>query len=257
MNTKRLFIILGIVALLVAAFYALNGYIYTEKQADFVVGQTVEAKGTVLAVDLEKATFDGPVVITLQPEQGQTVTISVPSMGLPLCAAYKAKNIGDVFLIKAGQQFEVRGTVGEDGSIVPCDSADHYLRPTPLVVSDFEGEADPSRMTLTMKPWNWVSASYNDGRQIKPLKADKFAITFGADGAFTAKTDCNSAGGKYAVGANKTITFSQIFSTKMFCEGSQENVFIGLLENTQSYHFTSKGELILDLKFDSGTVTFK
>ena len=80
-----------------------------------------------------------------------------------LCAAYKALNIGDVYLIKPGQEFEVRGKLDEDGSIVPCESADHYLRPTPLVVTDFEGEADPMYMKLPMKTWNWVSAQYNDG----------------------------------------------------------------------------------------------
>jgi hypothetical protein len=45
--------------------------------------------------------------------------------------------------------------------------------------------------------------------------------------------------------------------TKMYCEGSQESVFTGLLENTHSYHFTSKGELIFNLKFDSGSVIFR
>ena len=43
----------------------------------------------------------------------------------------------------------------------------------------------------------------------------------------------------------------------MYCEGSQESDFQKLLQNTGSYHFTSKGELIFDLKFDSGTVTFR
>lgn len=63
-------------------------------------------------------------------------------------------------------------------------------------------------------------------------------------------------GGSYVAGAD-TIMFSQIFSTKMYCEGSQETEFASLLENTQGYHFTSRGQLILDLKFDSGSAIFR
>ena len=45
--------------------------------------------------------------------------------------------------------------------------------------------------------------------------------------------------------------------TKMYCEGSQESDFASLLESAQGYHFTSQGELILDLKFGSGSATFR
>ena len=124
------------------------------------------------------------------------------------------------------------------------------------VEQNFEGEADPSRMTLDMKTWTWVSALYNDGRKITPNKAGAFTLTFGADGRFSAKTDCNSVGGSYTAAENK-ITFGQMISTKMYCEGSQENEFTTLLSNTTSYQFTSRGELILGLKFDSGSVVLK
>ena len=48
-----------------------------------------------------------------------------------------------------------------------------------------------------------------------------------------------------------------MMSTLMFCEGSQEEEFTHILTNTSGYLFTSRGELILELKFDSGTVTFR
>ena len=34
------------------------------------------------------------------------------------------------------------------------------------VAQDFEGEADPARMTLDMKTWTWIRAVHNDGREI-------------------------------------------------------------------------------------------
>ena len=124
------------------------------------------------------------------------------------------------------------------------------------VEQNFEGEADPSRMTLGMKTWVWISAIYNDGRTITPKKTGVFTLTFSPDGRFSAKTDCNSVAGKYTVNENN-ISFSEMMSTKMYCEGSDENVFTKLLSDTQSFHFTSWGELIFDLKFDSGSVVFR
>jgi heat shock protein HslJ len=117
------------------------------------------------------------------------------------------------------------------------------------------GEADPSRMTLGMTTWTWISARYNDGREIKPNQTGKFTLTF-KDGKFSGTTDCNSLSGAYTTEANKII-FSQIASTKMYCAGSEESEFLSFLSNAAGYHFTTRGELILDLKFDSGSVIFR
>ncbi len=119
----------------------------------------------------------------------------------------------------------------------------------------FEGEANPAVMKLNMKTWNWIRALYNDGKEIRPL-AKPFGLTFKDDGTFSATTDCNSVGGKYSAKGGH-ITFSDVMMTEMYCAGSQDAEFAKLLQNTTGYHFTSKGELILDLKFDSGTVIFR
>ena len=123
------------------------------------------------------------------------------------------------------------------------------------VAQNFEGEADPSRMTLGMKKWEWISVLYNDGKIVKPARP-VFTMTFASDGTFSATTDCNSMSGRYKT-ENDKITFSDVASTMMYCEGSEEAVFAKLLGESQGYHFTSKGELILDLKFDSGSAVFR
>ncbi len=253
---KKILTILAVLVLVVLGFYALNTYIYNEKQADFVVGETVSKSGKVLSVDTTQIAFDGPYLLTLESEGGELSTIALPSMRLPMCEAYKAKKIGDINLIKVGEMIDVRGEVSEDGSIVPCSSSEHYLTTTPIVVDDFEGEADPSRMTLGMKKWSWVRSEYNDGRVVTPKTADKFTLTFNTDGTFGASTDCNGVGGNYTA-KDGTISFSQMISTLMYCEGSQESEFRDSLSNSTSYHFTSKGELVLGLKFDSGSVIFR
>ena len=116
-------------------------------------------------------------------------------------------------------------------------------------------QADGADASLTSKTWVWVAALYNDGREILPQEPQAFTLLFGTDGAFSATTDCNQMGGTYRLQGDQ-ITFSDMFATKMFCEGSQEQAFTQLLADTQSYHITSS-ELVFDLKFDSGSVIFR
>lgn len=123
------------------------------------------------------------------------------------------------------------------------------------VANDFEGEADSSKMELSMKTWNWVRAEYKDGKTIVP-KSDSFGITFKEDGTFSATTDCNGVAGKYLT-KDSSLMFSDSLSTLMYCEGSQESDFLKIIENTDGYKFTSKGELILNMKSNEGSVYFK
>lgn len=123
-------------------------------------------------------------------------------------------------------------------------------------VKDFEGEADANKMSLGMKKWLWVKTQMNDGKVITPIKADAFTITFNKDGNATITTDCNSMGGTYTSKGNKLV-FGPLMSTQMYCEGSQEGEFSQSLGEVVSYIFTGKGELVLEIKNDSGTMIFR
>jgi heat shock protein HslJ len=151
---------------------------------------------------------------------------------------------------------------GEPMTTPPSVDKSLYLKLDPQtlqfgeVVQNFEGEADPARMTLTMKPWNWVRTAYSDGTVATPATPGVFTLTFSDDSTFSAATDCNSMSGGYTA-ADGAISFGPIAATKKYCEGSQEAEFAKILSDTATYHFTSKGELILDLKFDNGSVIFR
>ena len=123
-------------------------------------------------------------------------------------------------------------------------------------VKDFEGEADTTKMNLGMKTWVWSKTQMNDGTITTPTKPGAFTLTFDSKGNVAIGTDCNRMGGAYTT-KGKTLTFGPLMSTKMYCEGSQEQVFAQALGNVASYFFTSKGELILEIKMDSGTMTFR
>jgi len=124
------------------------------------------------------------------------------------------------------------------------------------VAQDFAGAADPDTMTLGMKPWTWVRTTYNDGAQLVPNQAGDFAITFASDNTVSIATDCNVMNGNYEVDADQ-ITFGPLLATEMFCEDSAEQDFANMLGQVQSYFFTIKGELVFELKFDSGSSVFR
>ena len=124
------------------------------------------------------------------------------------------------------------------------------------VARDFEGEADPARMTLQMKTWYWVKTVYNDGTVHTPVKPDVFSLTFGDDGNVNVTTDCNNLRGNVVVDENR-IQFGQMMSTRMYCEDSQEQLFSKMLDNISSYFFTDRGQLVLEIKFDSGSMIFR
>ncbi len=151
---------------------------------------------------------------------------------------------------------------GESFAEVPSVGKSIWLKLDPLtmqfgeVVQDFEGEVDVSKMNLTMKTWNWIGTSYNDESKVVPKKAGKFTLTFKSDGNFSMTTDCNSMSGKYSVKKN-SIVFTQMISTLMACEDSQEQEFSKMVQDSDSFLFTNKGELVLNIKYDSGSVIFK
>lgn len=153
--------------------------------------------------------------------------------------------------------------LGEDFTVTPSVVKSIWIKLDPVtlqfgtVEQNFEGEADTSKMTLGMKSWEWIETIYNNSdAEVKPSMTGVFSITFGNEGRFTLKTDCNSVAGKYSVNGSK-LAFSQMISTKMFCEGSLETKFSEMLVGVQSFSFNSKGELVLEMTKGTGAIILK
>lgn len=153
---------------------------------------------------------------------------------------------------KAGESFDIQPSEGKSIRAI----LDKNTMQFGTVEKDFEGEADPSKMTLGMKKWNWISTQYEDGKVVKPIAMDRFALTFNDVKTFSASTDCNGVGGEYSV-TGSNIKFERMMSTLMYCEGSQEQEFSKMIAEASAYKFTSKGELIFELKASKGSMTFR
>jgi heat shock protein HslJ len=122
------------------------------------------------------------------------------------------------------------------------------------LVKDFEGEADANTMKLTQKTWVWRQST--DGlRSVTPNTAGSFSLTFKDDASVAVGTDCNNMGGNYSE-SGKSLSFGQLMSTLMYCDGSQEGEFSTMLSEVHSFEFTSKGELLLKYG-ESGTALFQ
>lgn len=119
-----------------------------------------------------------------------------------------------------------------------------------------EAEADPNRMSLGMQPWTWIETAYNNDTIVHPAQKDAFTLTF-ADGRVQGTTDCNGFSGAYTADDRKIQFDDKMLMTRMFCEGSQETEFVKMLLEVRSYFFSSKGQLIFEIKFDSGSMKFR
>ena len=153
---------------------------------------------------------------------------------------------------KVGESFAIQPSVGKSLYLLLDTKTLQFGE----VVQNFEGEADPAKMTLGMKTWSWINTTYNNNTEVKPLTDNKFTLTFKNDKSFSATTDCNGVGGEYIVNGNKII-FDKMISTLMYCENSQEGDFTKMLSDTQNYSFTSKGKLIFNLKTNNGSMIFR
>lgn len=304
--SKYLTSALFVCVILSVSFFALNAYIYNEKQADDVLpithytdasyvisGTLVPLRNGVAEVALtpESATKtivryfgnevtqdlddDGrdDIAFLLTQETGGSSTLFYLVGALSTDAGYvgtQALLLGDriapqsttvgpgrsVIVTYAdrapGEGFDIAPSIGKNITALLDTTTMQFGE----VVRDFEGEADVERMTLTQKSWTWKVTEIKDGIMLIPKQAGAFEITFEPDGHFSAKTDCNSVGGTYIATPEKNISFGDMVSTKMFCEDSEERLFITMLKSLTTYRFTTKGELMFDTS-EGGTALFK
>jgi heat shock protein HslJ len=83
----------------------------------------------------------------------------------------------------------------------------------------------------------WKLVSYGDPANPTPAAPDIDASIEIKDGQVTGNVGCNGFGGKYKVDGNK-ITFSEVVSTLMFCEGpagAQESATLAVLRESATY----------------------
>jgi len=130
-------------------------------------------------------------------------------------------------------------------------------QPTSVPDAAIEAESpeQPQSPQLEDASWVWVETIASNSDVFRPVQTEAFTLAF--DGTQVAiSTDCNSGSGTYSANDGQ-LSFGPLASTKMYCEGSQESDFFLMLRDVAGYQFSDNGQLILDLKFDSGSIVLR
>ena len=120
--------------------------------------------------------------------------------------------------------------------------------------------ATPTRATatepsLTGTVWTWTGSLFNDGKRWTPSDPGAYHLEFTPQGTVAVRADCNRAAGTYTKEAERlAITLGP--STLAACPpGSLGSEYVRQLGMVTS-HLFHEGNLVLEFKFDSGSMTF-
>ncbi len=103
--------------------------------------------------------------------------------------------------------------------------------------------------------WRWLRTENATGTIISEPVSDKpFILNFADDDSMGSQTDCNSLAGSYTH-ADSSLIFGSLMSTKMFCEASQEQVYVAQLQAVSEYAILNN-MLLLSLKENTGMMYF-
>jgi heat shock protein HslJ len=112
-----------------------------------------------------------------------------------------------------------------------------------------------NQSALLAGTWHWTKTQMSDGKTVAP-NSDVFILTFNPDNMYYSTTDCNSVRGGYEfTDTSGGIKMNPGASTMMYCEGSQESLYVRNLTSVNSYTFID-GQLVMMLPYDSGSMVF-
>lgn len=127
---------------------------------------------------------------------------------------------------------------------------------TLLFVMSGCGPVESNSVKLQDHAWTWLKTIYNNDTSKEPKQSGAFTLTFSDDNRVNGTTDCNRFFGPVTVKDHKLSFAEHMAMTRMFCEGSQEMEFIGMLQQVRSFFINDQGQLILELKYDTGSMIF-
>ncbi len=189
------------------------------------------------------------VTLTLEAERG-VYTLVTPA-GESIMVREQAAHSGVRFENLDGnvvwQSTDEKAFLEELG-VVTASECVHEPQPT-------NSTARPARNQLAGTSWEWLGVEYSDGESVIPDLPEVFILNFTNQTAMSALTDCNSVRGTYKLGEQQHISFSNLSSTRMFCEDSQEEDFQAALQEAERWRRVDD-QLLLHLTDGAGTSTF-
>jgi heat shock protein HslJ len=109
--------------------------------------------------------------------------------------------------------------------------------------------------SLTGVTWHWRGTLMGDDSGFMPADPRRYTLQFSPDGRVAVRADCNTGLGTYSL-RGRALTVTVLGMTKAACEsGSLDRRFLDGLRETSGY-LVRNGDLILMLRYDSGTMRF-
>jgi heat shock protein HslJ len=125
---------------------------------------------------------------------------------------------------------------------------------TPIMVPP--AFASVTEGSLDGRVWAWRSTDLVGNERMVPDAPERYTIEFQPDGRVQLRADCNRGGGRYAAGANQSLSMTPAATTKMGCpSGSKGTEFVRQLADVVRYDLVD-GDLVLTLKSNAGTMRF-
>lgn len=123
------------------------------------------------------------------------------------------------------------------------------------VFEDLSNQEGSLHNPLADTSWEWVETVYADETVTTPRRANTFILNFVDQQRMSALTDCNNMMGSYELDTDQTLRFSELASTMMYCEDSQEEEFAGALQATERWRIIDD-QLVLSLEDEEGSIIF-
>jgi para-nitrobenzyl esterase len=108
---------------------------------------------------------------------------------------------------------------------------------------------------LTGAIWSWQGTQMSDDARFVPDAPERYTLEFLPGGKASIRADCNRGTGSYALDGN-VLSFGPIATTRAMCPpGSRDAEFLKGLQAVSGHLFRGN-DLVLTLKFDSGSMRF-
>lgn len=124
-----------------------------------------------------------------------------------------------------------------------------------LPSGDNGDDSNEPPVSLEGASWSWQYTELLNGERVEAPAGDHFVLTFEGEGQLGSTTDCNSMGGRYVLDG-EVLSMGDFTMTKMYCEGSLEDVYAEHLGLVNSYVIVDD-TLRLNLNRDYGVMVFK
>ncbi len=175
---------------------------------------------------------------TVEPDKRLNIMV-----GATTRAACPPGSISDEFLAALGQ---ASGYFFRDGNLFIDLQAD---------TGTIQFAAD--RQALAGTSWQLKQIQFNDGTLLTANPPENYVLEFSGSGEVFVQADCNRAIGQFSETGDRRLSITMGPTTLAAC--SPESIgtrFLQALNDSNSYFFQEDGNLIIEIKFDSGSLQF-